>query len=163
MDIEIFPHRLLSADTTEKLLNDLETVEGIIKIVIQGQRLPSEDINPDRRKITIKGEEIDLQVKTGRVLMDIQDEEIIDEVRAVCEENLPFGFNIHVGTFIRKQKTVTDGIKYGDTLDEMSDEVVGLTDQNAQLSERATIIKKENKNDWQDHTRSRLQRSHGNG
>ena len=24
MDIEIFPHRLLSADTTEKLLNDLE-------------------------------------------------------------------------------------------------------------------------------------------
>ncbi|HEY0195935.1 MAG TPA: methyl-coenzyme M reductase operon protein D, partial [Methanobacterium sp.] len=72
MDIEIFPHRLLSADTTEKLLNDLEGVEGINKIVIQGQRLPSEEINRERRKIKIKGEEIDLQVKTGRVLMEIE-------------------------------------------------------------------------------------------
>ena len=143
MDIEIFPHRLLSANTTERLLNDLETVEGIKKIVIQGQRLPSEDINPERRTIKIKGEEIDLQVQTGRVLMDIEDEEIIDEIKAVCDTNLPFGYNVHVGTFIRKQKTVSDGIKYGDTLDEMSDEIVGLTDQNAQLSERATIIKKE--------------------
>lgn len=144
MDIEIFPHRLLSADTTEKLLNDLEAVEGIKKMVIQGQRLPSEEINPERKKIKIKGEEIDLQVQTGRVLMEIEDEEIIDEIRAVCESNLPFGFNIHVGTFIRKQKTVTDGIKYGDALEEISEEMVGLTDQNAQLSERATIIKKEN-------------------
>jgi methyl-coenzyme M reductase subunit D len=144
MDIEIFPHRLLSADTTEKLLNDLEAVEGIKRMVIQGQRLPPEEINPERKKIKIKGEEIDLQVQTGRVLMEIEDEEIIDEIRAVCENNLPFGFNIHVGTFIRKQKTVTDGIKYGDALEEISDEIVGLTDQNAQLSERATIIKKEN-------------------
>ena len=145
MDIEIFPHRLLSADTTERLLNDLETVNGIKRIVIQGQRLPSEDINPEHRTITIKGEEIDLQIQTGRVLMEIEDEEIIDDIRTVCKENLPFGFNVHVGTFIRKQKTVTDGIKYGDSLDEISSEMVGLTDQNAQLSERATIIKKENK------------------
>jgi methyl-coenzyme M reductase subunit D len=144
MDIEIFPHRLLSSDTTERLLNDLEMVEGIKKIVIQGQRLPSEDINPERRKITIKGEEIDLQVKTGRVLMEIEDEEIIEEIRSVCDTNLPFGFNVHVGTFIRKQKTVTDGIKYGDSLKDISNEIVGLTDQNAQLSERAAIIKKEN-------------------
>lgn len=142
MDIEIFPHRLLSSDTTERLLNDLEMVEGIKKIVIQGQRLPSEEINPERRIIKVKGEEIDLQVQTGRVLMEIDDDEIIDEIRAICEDNLAFGFNIHVGTFIRKQKTVTDGIKYGETLDEISDEVVGLTDQNAQLSDRATIIKK---------------------
>jgi methyl-coenzyme M reductase subunit D len=119
-------------------------VEGIKKLVIQGQRLPSEDINPERRKITIKGEEIDLQVQTGRVLLEIEDEEIIDEIRSVCETNLPFGFNVHVGTFIRKQKTVTDGIKYGDSLKDISNEIVGLTDQNAQLSERATIIKKEN-------------------
>jgi methyl-coenzyme M reductase subunit D len=144
MDIEIFPHRLLSSDTTERLLNDLEMVEGIKKIVIQGQRLPSEDINPERRKITIKGQEIDLQVKTGRVLMEIEDEEIIEEIRPICETNLPFGFNVHVGTFIRKQKTVTDGIKYGDSLKDISNEIVGLTDQNAQLSERAAIIKKEN-------------------
>nr|WP_319374103.1 methyl-coenzyme M reductase operon protein D [uncultured Methanobacterium sp.] len=142
MDIEIFPHRLLSADTTEKLLNDLEELEGVKRMVIQGQRLPQDKENPDRRVITILGEEVDLQVKTGRVFMEIEEENIIDQVRAICEDNLPFGYNIHVGTFIRKQKTVSDGLKYGEATDKIPDEMVGLTDQNAQLSERATIIRK---------------------
>ncbi len=74
--------------------------------------------------------------------MEIEDEETIDAVRHKCEENLSFGFNIHVGTFIRKQKTVSDKIKYGEALDDIPDEMVGLTDQNAQLSERATILKR---------------------
>lgn len=142
MDIEIFPHRLLSADTTEKLLNNLEDLDGVKRMVIQGQRLPPEEINPDRQSITVKGEEIDLQVKTGRVMMEIEEEEIIEEVKTICDDILPFGYNIHVGTFIRKQKTVTDDIKYGEEVNDIPDEMVGLTDQNAQLSERATIIKK---------------------
>jgi methyl-coenzyme M reductase subunit D len=148
MDIEIFPHRLLSADTTEGLLNDLEGIEGIKRIVIQGQRLPPKDVNQEQRTITLKGEEINLQIQTGRILMDIEDEGIIDEsiiedIRSICEDHLPFGFNIHLGTFIRKQKTVTDNIKYGEALKQIPEEMVGLTDQNAQLSERATIIKRE--------------------
>jgi methyl-coenzyme M reductase subunit D len=110
---------------------------------LQGQRLPPEETgHPDRKTINIKGEEIDLQVKTGRVLMEIRSEEAIEEVRALCCDHLPFGFNIHTGTYIRKRKTVSDGLKYGAALKEIPDEMVGLTDQNAQLSERATIIKK---------------------
>ncbi|MDD3753436.1 MAG: methyl-coenzyme M reductase operon protein D [Methanobacterium sp.] len=142
MDIEIFPHRLLNADTTEKLLNDLEDLKGVKRMVIQGQRLPPEEINPERQFITVKGEEIDLQVKTGRIMMEIEEEEIIEEVKKICDEILPFGYNVHVGTFIRKQKTVTDDIKYGEAVDDLPDDMVGLTDQNAQLSERTTIIKK---------------------
>jgi len=143
MDIEIFPHRLLSADTTEKLLKDLEKIEGVERIVLQGQRLPPEESgHPDRKTITIKGEKIELQVKTGRVLAEINSEETLDEIRALCGDHLPFGFNIHTGTYIRKKKTVSDGLKYGDDLDEIPDEMVGLTDQNAQLAKRATIIKK---------------------
>ncbi|MGP8190564.1 MAG: methyl-coenzyme M reductase operon protein D [Methanobacterium sp.] len=147
MDIEIFPHRLLSADTTEGLLNNLEGIEGIKRIVIQGQRLPPKYVNQEQRTITLKGEEIDLQIQTGRILMDIEDEGIIDEsiiedIKSICEDHLPFGFNIHVGTFIRKQKTVTDNLKYGKALNKISKDIVGLTDQNAQLSERATIIKR---------------------
>ncbi len=142
MDIEIFPHRLLSADTTEKLLNNLEELEGVKRMVIQGQRLPQTEENPDRRVITILGEEVDLQVKTGRVLMEIEEEEIIEEVKTICDDTLSFGYNIHVGTFIRKHKTVSDGLKYGEATDKIPEEMVGLTDQNAQLSERATIIKK---------------------
>ena len=46
MDIEIFPHRLLSADTTESLLNALDEIDGVKKIVLQGQRLPSDANKP---------------------------------------------------------------------------------------------------------------------
>ncbi|MEL7671665.1 methyl-coenzyme M reductase operon protein D [Methanobacterium sp.] len=143
MDIEIFPHRYLSADTTENLLKDLDEIEGVKRIVLQGQRLPpAESGHPDRRIITLKGQEIDLQVKTGRVLMEIESEAVMDEVRKACENHLSFGFNIHVGTYIRKQKTVTDKLKYGEKLGEIPDEMIGLTDQNAQLSERVKILKK---------------------
>ena len=142
MDIEIFPHRLLNPETTESLLNALDEIEGVKTIVLQGQRLPPEAVNPDHTTIIVKGEEVDLQVKTGRVLMEIDTEDTIELVRQKCEENLSFGFNVHVGTFIRKQKTVSDKIKYGDALKNLPDEMVGLTDQNALLSERATILKR---------------------
>lgn len=146
MDIEIFPHRILSADTTEKLLRNLEWIEGVKKMVIQGQRLPpAESGHPDRRTIIIKDEEIDLQVKTGRILVEIENEETLNEIRRICEDVLPFGFNLNSGKFIRNQKTVSDRLKYGDKLDEIPDEMVGLTDQNAQLLERASIIRKKDK------------------
>jgi methyl-coenzyme M reductase subunit D len=141
MDIEIFPHRLLSADTTEKLLNKLSDVQGVKTMVVQGPKLPpKEDKHPDRRTIKVKDEELDLQVKTGRIFLEIEDENTIDGVKKVCRDILPFGFNIHVGTFIRKEKTVTDKLKYGEDLDKIPSELVGLTDPNARLTERATIV-----------------------
>lgn len=143
MDIEIFPHRLLSVDTAEKLLNHLDSIEGIKKMIIHGPRLPPvREGHPDRRTMIIGEEEVDVQVKPGRVLMEIESEDVIEDIREVCEEDLPFGYNIHMGHFIRKQKTVTDKLKYGKELDKISDEMVGLTDQNAKLSERARILKR---------------------
>ena len=143
MDIEIFPHRLLSVDTTEKLLNSLDGTDGIKRMVIQGPRLSSErEGNPDHRIITVNNEEIDIQVKAGRILIEIESEETIEYIREICEGELPFGFNIHIGRFIRDGKTVSDTLKYGEELKEIPEEMVGLTDQNAQLSERAKILRK---------------------
>jgi methyl-coenzyme M reductase subunit D len=141
MDVQIFPHRLLGADTTEKLLNRLEDISGIKRMVIHGQRLPPED-HPDRRIISVKGQEFELQVKTGRVLLEIEDEDTIADIKRVCEDLLPFGYDVTPGKYIRTQKTVTDEIKYGEDLDKVPEELIGLTDQNARLSERATIIKR---------------------
>lgn len=143
MDIEIFPHRLLNVDTAERLLNDLDSVEGIKRMIIHGPRLPPvREGHSDRRTIVVSGEEVEVQVKPGRILLEIESEEVIEDVREVCEDHLPFGYNIHVGHFIRKQKTVSDQLKYGEELDKIPDEMVGLTDQNAQLSERAQILKR---------------------
>jgi len=146
MDIEIFPHRLLNVDTAERLLNDLDRVEGIKRMLIHGPRLPPvREGHPDRRTMTISGEKVEVQVKPGRILLEIESEEVIEDVREICEDHLPFGYNIHIGHFIRKQKTVSDKLKYGEELDKIPDEMVGLTDQNAQLSERARVLKRKEK------------------
>lgn len=142
MDIEIFPHRLLNVDTAERLLNNLDGIDGIKRMIIQGPRLPpAETEHSDRRVIIVNGEEVDVQVKPGRILIDIESEEAIEDIKEACEESLPFGYNIHMGHFIRDKKTTSDVLKYGDELEEIPDEMVGLTDQNAQLSERVQILK----------------------
>jgi len=148
MDIEVFPHRVLGADTTEKLLNGIESISDVKRTVIQGPRLPPKDPNEDprygeRRKITVNGKEIDLKVKTGRIFVEISNESTIDEIRGICDECLNFGFDINIGKYIRTQKTVSDNIKYGDT--DIPDELVGMTDQSAKLKDRLTIIKKNEK------------------
>jgi methyl-coenzyme M reductase subunit D len=84
-------------------------------------------------------------VKTGRVFIDISDDsdvlDIKDEIEEICEELLPFGFDINIGKFIRTQRTVTDNIKYGDG--NVSDDLIGMTDQSAKLKDRVTILKKD--------------------
>ena len=149
MDIEIFPHRLLSVETTEKLLIDLEKIDAVNRIVLHGRKLsPEETGNTESKFMSIKGERIDLHVKTGRVLLEINPKEIKtlnqlnDELHGICTKHLPFGYNLTEGTFIRKEKTVSDALKYGESLKHLNDEMIGLTDQNALLSERAKIIKK---------------------
>ena len=146
MDIEVFPHRVLGADTTEKLLNGIESISDVKRTVIQGPRLPPEDPNEDpryseRRKITVNGKEVDLKVKTGRIFVEISNESTINEIKGICNEYIPFGFDINIGKYIRTQKTVSDNIKYGDS--DIPDELVGMTDQSAKLKDRLTIIKKE--------------------
>jgi methyl-coenzyme M reductase subunit D len=148
MDIEVFPHRVLGADTTEKLLNGIESITDVKRTVIQGPRLPPEDPNEDpryaeRRKITVNGKELELKVKTGRIFIEISNESTIDEIRGICEEHVPFGFDINIGKYIRTQKTVSDNIKYGDT--DIPDELIGMTDQTAKLKDRLTIIEKDKK------------------
>jgi methyl-coenzyme M reductase subunit D len=150
MDIQIFPHRILGADTTEKLLNKIEDIDNVKRTVLQGPRLPPEnpDDNPryvDRRKIIVKGKELELKVKTGRIFAEVSEESDIHQVRTnieeICKDLLPFGYDVDIGKYIRTQKTVTDNIKYGGA--DVPEDLLGMTDQSAKLSDRVTILKKD--------------------
>ena len=63
MDIEIFPYRVLGSDTTEKLLNDLESLDDVKRTVIHGPRFPKGEATlppqyRERRVITVNGEKV---------------------------------------------------------------------------------------------------------
>lgn len=148
MDIEIFPHRILGADTTEKLLNDIESLDSVKRTVIQGPRLPpQDDIDRkygDRRIIEVNGEKLELKVKTGRIFVELFDKSGIDEIEVICNEHISTGFNINTSKsqYIRKQRTVSDDLKYGQNT-EIPEELLGLSDQRSKFSETVSILKKD--------------------
>ncbi len=148
MDIEIFPHRILGADTTEKLLNDIESLDAVRRTVIQGPRLPpQDDIDRkygDRRIIEVMGKEIELKVKTGRIFVELFDDDAIDDIEVICNKHIANGFDINTSKsqYIRKQRTVSDGLKYGENT-EIPEELIGLSDQRSQFSENVSILKKD--------------------
>ena len=148
MDIEIFPYRVLGSDTTEKLLNDLESLEDVKRTVIHGPRFPKGEATlppkyRERRVIVVNGEKVVLQVKTARIFLEITMESTIGEIEKICEKHIPYGFDINQDRshYIRKERTVSDRIKYGDT--DLPEELVGMTDQYSTFEDHVKIIKKD--------------------
>jgi methyl-coenzyme M reductase subunit D len=122
-EILIFPARLLKAETTEKLLNLIyDDVPHVRHITVSGESLPA-TLNagpgkgmpaehPERRTIKVKGQEVELRLLVGRVFVEIDDIDNVDEalgkIEAICNEILPFGFSLEVGRYSKFKPTVTD-------------------------------------------------------
>ena len=148
MDIEIFPYRVLGSDTTERLLNKIESLDDVRRTVIHGPRFPkTEETLPEkyreRRVININGEDVILQVKTGRIFVELTMESTIDESENICNEEIPYGFDINQTKtkYIRDQKTVSDRIKYGEA--DLPDELIGMTDQYSTFEDHVNILRKD--------------------
>ncbi|OPY31715.1 MAG: Methyl-coenzyme M reductase I operon protein D [Methanomassiliicoccales archaeon PtaU1.Bin124] len=121
-EILIFPARLLKAETTEKLLNRVYEVPHVRHVTVSGESLPSTltsgpgkgmvNEHPERRKIKVKGEDIELRLLVGRIFVEVEDVDYVDgvltEVDEVCKEILPFGYSLEVGRYSKFKPTVTD-------------------------------------------------------
>ena len=121
-EVLIFPHRLLSAETTEKLLNRIYKVQHVRHVNVSGEGLPSKVSvgphtglpvdHPQRRVINVNGKDIELQLQVGRVFVEIDDidhlQGALDEIEKICQEILTFGFNLEVGRYSKYRPTTTD-------------------------------------------------------
>lgn len=137
MQIEVFPLRVLTVETAQKLIDELNKIDGITRMVVHGPRLPKE--NPEdlldgkfgareSKYLNIKGEKVELSVQIGRIWIEIKDIEVVEQVRAAAEKTLPFPFEMYEGVYIRTKKTLTDYVRKGGNVDEIS---VGLFDPKA--------------------------------
>jgi methyl-coenzyme M reductase subunit D len=121
-EIMIVPSRLLSAGTTEKLLNKIRKVKHVRQLTVSGEDLPAsiswgpgkglEVDHDERRNIKYGGQEMELKVQVGRVFAEVDDidsvQRALKEIEAICEEILPFGFQMEVGRYSKYRPTVTD-------------------------------------------------------
>ena len=125
-EVKIFTQRLLSADTTEKVLNALiSRVGNIRQMNIHGEYLPPKvksgphtgiPVNhPERKVIKYGGNEIELTNMVGSIYIELDGDEFVDDalaaIKAVCDETIPFGYTMDVGRYSKYRPTLTDYMK----------------------------------------------------
>lgn len=156
IQIEIFPSRILSPETAQKLITELYRIDGIIRVMVQGARLPErvsagpgtgEKVeHPLRKPIQIGDQVVELKICVGRIRLEISNAETKENVRSVCEKILPFTFEFREGHFFRKQPTVTDYAKFGPDSDPR---LLGMVDAKAKI-DQLVFIEKQKKEDSKD-------------
>ncbi|VVB94088.1 Methyl-coenzyme M reductase II operon protein D [uncultured archaeon] len=137
IQIRVFPKRLLQPDTAEKVLNEIDRVEGVIRMLINGKNLPRKvtsgpgtgtDVNhPDRKLIHVGDCAFELHIIVGEILVEVDDEAAVEGVRGACERALPFSFEFKRGHFIKRRPTLADYGKYG--FRSKTDECINLEDE----------------------------------
>jgi methyl-coenzyme M reductase subunit D len=156
IEIEVFPHRYLKAETTEKFLNKVYALETTERIIIHGQPLPKTVYygpakgtpvkHTERKIINVGGVPVELTVMAGRFWITLKDDSELDELKEICEELFPFGYNIKVGKFLKDRPTVTDYMKYGEKfVNEIDKKLIGITDPRSRFESAVKIIPKEEK------------------
>ncbi|MDV0446855.1 hypothetical protein MsAg5_07140 [Methanosarcinaceae archaeon Ag5] len=154
LQIEIVPQRILSPETSEKLLGRIYDCDGIVRVMVQGSSLPDkvgygpgkgEKVShPLKKPIEVEGQEINMRVSLGRLRIEVLDEECVEQIRLACKEVLNFPFEFYVGTFFKKHATVVDYAKMGPCADET---LLGMTDPKAKLDQIVYIKKEEDDED----------------
>jgi methyl-coenzyme M reductase subunit D len=134
MQVEIFPQRLLNVGTAQLLLNELNTIEGIARMVVYGPGLPRDDPDDllngkfgvaEKKYLNILGEMVELSVQVGRIWIEIERPEAIEKIRSAAEKTLPFPFELNEVLYMRRRKTVSDYVRRGPDAD---DRTLGMFD-----------------------------------
>lgn len=155
IDIKIFPNRILSAKTTEKVLNDVYTIDGLLRVIIDGKSLPEVvyegaakglPVNHDDRvNITVNKNEIELGIKVGEIILTVDKSKVnsITEYLEEClDDHFPFGYHLSVGTFSKRETTISDYLKYGPNFEDKIDKrLIGMTDARSKSTDTVKIIK----------------------
>jgi len=147
VQVEIFPFRILTPETAQRLLSEIYKNGGIIRIMIQGPNLPrfvtygpAKGMPIDANKpglLEIGDQALELKVKVGRVRLELENEKYLDGVRAACERALPFTFQIKKGKFFHDRMTVSDYAKYGKEEDKR---LLGLIDPKAKREDKLAML-----------------------
>jgi methyl-coenzyme M reductase subunit D len=116
--------RYLNPDTTERILNKIVEIPGIRRVIINGPNIPQvvpygpargvPNPHNARGTIMVGGEEVDLQVQVGTILLELDDKDVFPKIRTACEEVFTsLSFSMKEGRFMRSTPTQTDYAKYG--------------------------------------------------
>ncbi|MCL1904782.1 MAG: methyl-coenzyme M reductase operon protein D [Methanomassiliicoccaceae archaeon] len=124
-EVKIFTDRLLSAESTEKVLNALIKLKDVRQINICGESLPVTvksgphtgiPVNHPERKIIKFGEnEIELTKLVGGFFVELKEgsdpEKCVEEIRKACDRTIKTGYSLEVGRYSKYRPTLTDTLR----------------------------------------------------
>jgi len=134
--VRIVTERLLNPETVERLLNQIVTVKGIRRIILNGPRLPSSVpygpargvTNPHsmRGMIKVGEEEMELGVHVGTILLELESRDVIPSLKAACDPVFTeFTYRIQEGRYMKTEPSLSDYAKYGPDADKS---IIGMAD-----------------------------------
>jgi len=135
----IITERLLNPETSEHLLNKVVSVPGILRMVLNGPRLPATvpygpakglpNPHPMRKTIKVGDQELELQVHVGTVLLELESRDVIPALQTAIEPIFTdFTFRIQEGRFMKTEPSLVDYCKFGPNADKT---LLGLSDPNS--------------------------------
>lgn len=123
-EVQIITNRLLGAESTERVLNALDPIEGIRQINMTGESLPRTigsgpgkglpNNHSERRVIHVGKQEVELRYEVGGFYIEllVDDEAELDakieEIRAACDRTIKDGYSLNVGRYSKYQPSMHD-------------------------------------------------------
>ncbi len=123
-EVQIMTNRLLSAETTEQVLNALDVIPNIRQINMTGESLPKTINNgpgkghmnnhTERKIIHVGGHEVELRYLVGAfyIELEVETEDELDarleDIKAACDATIEHGYNLQVGRYSKYRPTLHD-------------------------------------------------------
>jgi methyl-coenzyme M reductase subunit D len=102
MEVVVIPERLLGDETAGKVLAEVQKVEGVLNIILQGPNYISRDLK-------VADQRIKTTVKVGKIFVGICKPDAIDGIKHVCDEIFTaFTYDLKVGRFSKDRPTVSN-------------------------------------------------------
>ncbi len=123
-EVQIITNRLLSADSTEKVLNALDVISGIRQINMTGESLPKTinsgpgkglaNNHSERKVIHVGGQEVELRYLVGGFYIELEVEDgseldaKLEEIKAACNSTIEHGYTLQVGRYSKYRPSLHD-------------------------------------------------------
>jgi len=123
-EVRIMTNRLLSAKTTEAVLNAIDPIQHIRQVNMTGESLPAvigsgpgkglPNNHTERKVINVAGREVELRCLVGAfyIELEVDDADMLEatvkEIRSACESTIPDGFSLEIGRYSKYKPSLND-------------------------------------------------------
>lgn len=154
VDIKIFPYRRLKPATTERILNEIMKLEGILRVLLNGESLPqivgygpakgTRVNHEDRKVIKLKDHDLELSVTVGDIIITVlheKQEVFLKKLEDILGNNLSCNFEVSAGIFTKTNITVSDYLKIDRGIEqEIEPTYIGLVDPGSKSEDTVRLI-----------------------